>query len=72
MGLKVKVLPLFSNVTFGKLFLNEIKSVQNGNILQMVFFGSIHPGGPIEAFTNEVAQYAREKKNRNFLCVYRA
>ncbi|MFA6087892.1 hypothetical protein [Mucilaginibacter sp.] len=58
MGYDAQYLPLFSNIPVNNGQILDAKT-ESKNI-NLVIFGNIHHGAPVQAFANEVAAYAKE------------
>lgn len=66
LGFKSDILPLFSNIPVS----SEKGIISNDNTINLVLFGSIHYGAPIEQLTNEISAYASSYQKKivlNFL-----
>jgi hypothetical protein len=66
LGFTSQLLPLFANIPVDKgakhnaEALMQPSSTSKTEGVQLVLFGSIHPGAPVEQFAREAAEYARQ------------
>ncbi|MGZ3756191.1 MAG: glycosyltransferase [Mucilaginibacter sp.] len=61
MGFKAGYLPLFGNIPIDSYVTSKDKLKADGNIIEMVVFGLIHDGAPIETLAMDAAHYSTQK-----------
>ena len=61
MGLKAGYLPLFGNIPIDSYITLKDKLKTEGNIIELVVFGLIHDGAPIDTLAMDAAHYSAQK-----------